>query len=338
MRAPCSRRVIPAALALAAVSSALGACCGDALGGEIGGFGVRPAHFDEANPATRAYFIRTLKPGGTFSDQVVVSNGGGAPIRLAASAVDGLTAKTSGAVYANRSDRRFKAAAWVKLTMSSVTVPAHGQALVPFTVQAPRNALPGDHLAGIDVETRRPPSRARFSVTEVIRAVVGVLVIVPGHARARLTLGAVSLAPLPGLRRASVVVAIGNTGRKLCKPKLRVALGGPRSYHRTVVAQLDTILPGDTIPYPLPWPSVLRSGTYHSSEQASCRGTTAASTRSSLRLGSQLDGPTSARPVRASHGGGTPVWVFVAIALGSAGLGGALSRRRAGRNRPQASS
>jgi Bacterial protein of unknown function (DUF916) len=332
---PC--RVGAAAIALlVALMGGLGV--GDAWAAGEGSFGVRPAHFDPANPATRAYFIRDVAPGRSFSDQVIASNSGSVPLRLRVYAVDGLTAKTSGAVYANRTDRKVRTGTWVATAVSQIALAPHAQGTVAFTVRVPNKASPGDHLAGIAFEiTRRPSSHARFSVVEVVREVVGVLVQVPGPARAKIALGGARLAPLPGLRRASLVVDIGNVGRKLCKPSLRVALSGPHSYRRTVSVRLDTILPGDTIPFPLPWPSALRPGGYHAAIRAGCPGT-AARSQAALRLGAALDGPSrpSAQLPASSHGKGTPTWVFLAIALGGAALGGSAGRLRHRRRPPDA--
>src|SRR5947208_5368303 len=78
-----------------------------------GGIGLRPAHVDPADPATRAYFKRSVVAGASFTDQVVVTNTSDAAIDLLVSGVDGRTATTSGAVYANRQDPVDRAGAWV---------------------------------------------------------------------------------------------------------------------------------------------------------------------------------------------------------------------------------
>ena len=77
------------------------------------------------------------------------------------------------------------------------------------------------------------------------------------HDRVALVTGAGS-----GIGAASVRVTLGNDGTRLGKPGLTVAVSGPNGYQRTVVRALDTILPGDTIAYPLAWPDVLQPGDY----------------------------------------------------------------------------
>ena len=112
-------------------------------------FTVRPGHYDPADPATRAYFKRQVAPGQSFADDVVVTNGGSAPLILRVDPVDGLTGQTSGAVYANRGRRRRKAGAWIRMSVSRIVVPPRSEATVHFAVDLPVGAAPGDHLAGI---------------------------------------------------------------------------------------------------------------------------------------------------------------------------------------------
>jgi hypothetical protein len=279
-------------------------------------FGVRPSHYDAGDPATRAYFKHVEAPGGSFADSVVVSNGGTSPVTLLAYPVDGLTGQTSGSVYANHGDRIRKAGRWVHVDVSRIVVAAGATRTVSFTVHVPRNATSGDHLAGIAFEDANPTtSGGSFRIKQVLREVLGVLVRVPGPTAARLSLGKLSLQTLPGTGLASVLVGIGNTGTSLCKPHLRVALadGGVRS---AVSRQLDTILPGDTISYPLVLAHGLKSGTYRIDAHAACARTTAHEA-TTFRLGEALKGAKDV-PVPAAAPAPTrtrfPLWMLTAVA------------------------
>src|SRR6185437_10616799 len=105
-------------------------------------------------------------------------------------------------------------------------------------------------------------SKGTFSVTQVLRAVVGVLVHVPGAATFQPQLSSLGLTAVAGTNVASVTVGLADSGGKLGKPKLSVSLTGPGGYAKTVNRQLDTILPGDRIHYPLVWPDTLQPGVY----------------------------------------------------------------------------
>ncbi len=314
------------------------------------GFGIalRPAHADPNDPSTRAYFKPTVAPGETFTDQVIVTNTGDSPVELAVSGVDGLTAATSGAVYGNRQDPVKKAGAWLNAPPGTVTVAPHSEQPVTFTVKVPKDAGGGDHLAGIAFEDVHPTSAgSNFAVTQVVRAVMGVEVMVPGPGAFSVHVDNAALQSLPGVSAASVLVTLGNNGARLGKPGLSVALTGPNGYKRTVSRTLDTILPGDTIAYPLAWPDVLQSGDYSITASATpgaapatagpdAAGTAPAVHTVSAHLGTALAGVPSPgvltpAPAPARHsGGGFPTGILVVVLVAVAGIGGGLYLGRRG--------
>jgi len=292
----------------------------------VDGLSVAPSHSDSSNPATKSYFIRTAAPGKSFTDQVKVSNTGTAPVQLFVSAVDGLTAVTSGAVYANRQDPVVKAGTWVTAAVASITVPGRTTTSVDFTVRVPQNASPGDHLAGIAFEDARPATSGdAFQVTTVLRTVVGVLVRVPGAAAFHVSISDASIVPASDRSPlATVTVRLGDDGLLLGKPRLTVELTGPHGYHGVIRdQQLDTLLPGDTIPYSIPWPDGLPAGDYTIHVTAVGPGMEQpVSFETTVRLASALQpNRPPERPVPAANGATAPgfviaPWVLVSSAVG----------------------
>jgi hypothetical protein len=294
----------------------------------IGGFGARPAHYNPANPLTRAYFIRSVGRGGSFTDQVIVSNTESKAVTLRVYPVDGLTGATSGVVYGNRQDQLHGAGRWVTPATSKVTVPARSQLAVGFTVHVPKNTSPGQHLAGLALEdVHSGKSSGRFSVTEVLRTVVGIEVAVPGANRSRLTLQSFSIAPIAGTTYPSVVVGLTNAGTKLCKPALSIALDGPNGLQRAT-RQLDTVLPGDSIPYPFVWPHSLAAGSYKANITATGCGPRV-TMRGSASLGAKLVRstvpPAAARTASSST---VPWWPIALVGFGGIVVGALFGRRR----------
>ncbi len=223
---------------------------------------MRPAQFDPSNPATRSYFILHARPGSIRREAVVVTNDNAKPLALAVNAVDGLTGVTSGVVYANRGTSATGAATWVSPALSLVTVPAHRSVEVGFVVRLPKHAAAGDHVAGIAFEALHPTrSGGNFSVTVIVRTVVGIEIEVPGRAVPRVRILGLALAPLPGTDVPSAVVTLVDDGGLLCRPALDVAITGS-SGTSTVTEKLGTILPGDRISFPFRWPGALSDGTY----------------------------------------------------------------------------
>ncbi|MGN6867859.1 MAG: WxL protein peptidoglycan domain-containing protein [Solirubrobacteraceae bacterium] len=312
-----------------ACAVAFGALVPAAGAATIGGFGARPAHYDASNPATRAYFIRTVARGGSFTDQVIVSNTEGKPVTLRVYPVDGLTGATSGVVYGNRQDQLHGAGQWVTPSSTEVTVPPRSQIAVGFRVKVPQSANAGQHLAGLaleDIHSGKSPGR--FSVTEVLRTVVGIEVAVPGARRSRLSLQSFSIAPIQGTTYPSVVVGLTNAGTNLCKPALSISLNGPGGVQRAT-RQLDTLLPGDSIPYPFVWPHSLAAGNYTANITATGCGPRV-TLHGTASLGAKLVRSTvPPADVRPSSGGSTvPWWPIALVGFGGIVVGALFGRRR----------
>jgi hypothetical protein len=316
-------------LVATAFAVAFGVLAPAASAATIGGFGARPAHYNPANPATRAYFIRTVARGGSFTDQVIVSNSATKPVALRVYPVDGLTGATSGVVYGNRQDHLQGAGQWVTPATTQVTVPASSQVTVGFSVKVPNSAAAGQHLAGLALEDiHSGKSSGRFSVTEVLRTVVGIDVTVPGASRARISLQSFSIAPIEGTTYPSVVVGLTNAGTNLCKPALSVSLNGPGGVQRAT-RRLDTVLPGDSIPYPFVWPHSLAAGSYTANITATGCGPRV-TLRGRTSLGAKLVRSTvPAGAVRPSSGGSTvPWWPIALVGFGGIVVGALFGRRR----------
>jgi hypothetical protein len=296
-----------------------------ALAFSTGGVSAGPLHWDPGNPATRNYFIPTIAPGGTYRDDVRVGNPNADAVDLVISAVDGVTAAPSGAVYANRADPVHGAGGWVSTDLTELTLGAGQSSLVGFTVTVPVGAVPGDHLAGIAFENAHTVAgNGAISITSVVRTVVGVLVKVPGPASFDMAVGAATIQPLTAQGLASVVVSLTDTGRLLGRPTLRITLSGPGGYRRAVTRNLDTILPGDTIAFPFPWPDALSPGMYTIDASATGAGLAAPVTSTSrARLSISLKGvPGSAAPSPATTPlpatSGTPAWLPAVMIAGGA--------------------
>ena len=248
--------------AVAAVSAALSIGTPVSVASdEHGAFSARPS--PNAPQDERGTFFRLHVERGTDRRQsVVIDNLSKQRKHLLLDAVDGETGTTSGSVYPNRDDPRTKAGSMIDLPRKSVNLPPGTAVRVPFSLNVPKEARPGDHLAGISIQdAHRTHSKSRLSVTQII-VVVGVQIIVDGPKEKALTLGKVEMKALPGTKVPSVVVHMENTGTELCAPLLDVNLTSPDGKQQLVSRQLDTVLPATAIDFPMPWPKALESGSY----------------------------------------------------------------------------
>ncbi len=297
-----------------------------------GTFTVRAVNANQADPAVHPYFALSLAAGHSTTQHVEIGNPTDAPVNLVIDSVEGRTAETSGAVYANRKDPAARAGKWVKPGTTRLTVAPHTSIPVSFTVKAPAGTHAGDHLAGLAVQNTDPQTSGNgFQIREILRTVVGVLVTVPGTVSFHPRIISAGITKLPGPKVASVSVDMANDGRALAKPDLRITLTGPNQYSRTVTRTLDTLLPADVITYPYAWPDTLASGRYSITVWLTGGGTTAMYQRT-VTLGGALQGVSSSvlgSEIKSSSSGssGMPWSILGAVGLGGVG-GGLLFRRR----------
>lgn len=288
------------------------------------GFGVRPIkrHGEEVAPS---YFDLRAKPGERITQSVVMWNSSKQPIRLLIDGVDGVTGTTSGAVYANRDDDRSETSRWIRPSDRRVTLEPGERRKLDFLVRVADEARPGEHLGGLAFQNAHEvTSGSKFAVRQVLRVVLGVHVTIPGGAPARAELGSVALQALPGTQVPAAVLALRNAGELQCKPVVRVALKGG-GQQRSVRQQLDTILPGDAIAFPLPLRGRLPAGTYNTTTAVDGCGPHQEST-SALTLATSLSGrapqPTAAADRPEPSPTLLPVWLLVAAT--GVGIGGGL--------------
>ncbi|TMK96908.1 MAG: hypothetical protein E6G34_13765 [Actinobacteria bacterium] len=238
--------------ALAAAALAAGLC------------GVAPASYAAApslivipNPASGSlsYFKLSIRHGHLGQAGTIgVRNPTGRPLRVALDPVAGRTIDTLGSTYGLRGSGAREPASWVRLGRRRITLAAGATAVVPVSVLAPRDARPGDYLAGIAVEQlgQRAQSTARrgVSVASVVRYAIGVEASVPGPRHplirftgARLERQPAGLAFLLEARNPGNVILQNVAGRALVtrgsRVVARVALGP------------GTFVTGTSIAYPI---------------------------------------------------------------------------------------
>ncbi|MCU1681902.1 MAG: putative protein of unknown function cell surface [Amycolatopsis sp.] len=227
-----------------------------------GGVSLRPVQKSEAD-AAKSYFDLRGATGTTLVEAVEAHNTGADAVSLVVSPVDGLTGQTSGSVFANRQDSVGETGKWIKSSTATLDLAPGASKVVPFTVQVPGDASNGDHLAGLAFENTAPStSPGGFQIKQVLRTVIGVLVVVPGDAAFHPSLTSLDLTQIGATQLGSVTIGLGDDGRALGRPDLTVALAGPDGYQRTLRRTLDTLLPDAAIRYPFAWPDSLPAGDY----------------------------------------------------------------------------
>jgi hypothetical protein len=201
-------------------------------------------------------FSPKLVPGKSVDDSVTVSNLSASPLTFELFAADAFNTPGGGLSLRRKVDPIEGIGAWIHLAHSSVIVPGHGSAAIPFVVVVPSNATPGDHVGGIVAEetTGTPSSRGSVPVNVVQAVGVRVYGRVDGPLVARIgvkqPLLAVdhSLSALFGATTQAVVtVRVFNRGNVVLTPKSHLQVTNTFGSPFTRTFSTGPLLPGESV-------------------------------------------------------------------------------------------
>ncbi|SFR70420.1 hypothetical protein SAMN05428970_0940 [Agromyces sp. CF514] len=207
---------------------------------------VTPA--DAGGPDGRSWVEQSLDPGETRVEHLAVRNLGASEVTFALSAADGYLTDSGRFNMLPASTPSTGAGLWIELP-ASVSVPAGGTVVVPFTVAVPDRAVPGDYAAGVaasitsigsdDGATIGIESRVGFRVlTRVVGELAPALAVADATSDYR-----VSWNPFtPG--RIAVAFAVENTGNTRLSVAGQVDAAGATAAF-TPSGEAIELLPGD---------------------------------------------------------------------------------------------
>lgn len=108
---------------------------------------VAPA--DAEGPDGRGGFDYIVEPDDVYVDHVAIRNLGETPLTVSLYAQDAVQTPDNDFEVLTPDENANRIGAWLQLDAAEVTVPARGNAVVPFTITVPADAEPGDHAGGI---------------------------------------------------------------------------------------------------------------------------------------------------------------------------------------------
>ena len=271
-------------------------------------------------PGPHGYFEYTLAPGSTVQGTAEVHNLMAAPADYLISVVDATTSEITGVAYGQPRQPQPGVAAWVRLPVGQVTVPADGMTPVTFQLTVPQATSVGDYVAAVAVQTPAPtvvqsttsggPGVQLITTTRVLMAIV---VHVPGPAVMAFTLGRPSL-QLQDHVRQILVIPMHDAGNVLTKPYLSGEVA-PCSGGKAVLVldrQLDTFVPHTSISYP--WSlngQVLPAGCYQVHMSIGVGGQKLAGFAGTMVVGPAA---TRIRPLQPSvQLAALPLWVLIVV-------------------------
>jgi hypothetical protein len=155
------RRRSGGSLAILALCAAMAAPAAAQAAGApgTGPFGLTPTPTPAGQP--RPYFQMTIAPGKSAGDTAIISNQGTGPERLKVTTSKGVTAANSGSAFEGTAGTCAGTSCWVTGLPATVTLAPGARRALSFRVTVPRQARPGQYLAGITAESAIRPRQVR---------------------------------------------------------------------------------------------------------------------------------------------------------------------------------
>jgi hypothetical protein len=232
-------------------------------------FGIKPA-VSGTSTTSNGYFELEGQPGEVLSEAVLVQNPGNTPVKLQVYPVDATTGQRTGISYLARNDLRKGIGAWVVLEKETVEILPQQQIKIPFKLNIPENATPGQHLGGIAVQlvdnsntttNTQNSAGTSFGITTVTRVLTAVQINVGGKVDLlSLKINGSAISEVDG--KAALTLSLKNDGTGFIKPKGAITLTD--SEGKKIIStplSLSNILPQDSIAYPVPG-NLPEPGTY----------------------------------------------------------------------------
>lgn len=214
---------------------------------------VVPASAD--GPDGRGEFSYVAQPGDTVVDHAAVRNFGTSPLTVALSVLDATQTEDGTFELLEPDAEPAGVGAWMRLEQGELTVPPRSSVVVPFTLELPASAEPGDHAGGliaVSVVQQEDGTAVQYRVGSRVHVRVGgsisaSLDLASSGGRYQLPAGPLA----PGLL--ALELSAENTGNLRLAPAVTAqatALFGLWTAE-VPLDDFDELLPGSTVTRPL---------------------------------------------------------------------------------------
>jgi hypothetical protein len=248
------------------VIAAAGVACGCAWPalGEAAPLTGPPFGYALSATGFNSYFVYDTKPGQPIHGSLQVRSLTSADKTILLSPVDVTTAAAGGLQYGDGSPSG--EGRWLSLALGRVQLGGSKSASVPFTVNVPPDASPGEHFLGIVALDRRvlgQPASGHGSIRLrlIPRLAMTVELRLPGVRPSGLRVGSARIEIAPS--GAALAISISNPGNKLVSSasgSVTVSQGSTALFSRGI--ELGAFVPGTSIGYRVPWEGMPVEGTY----------------------------------------------------------------------------
>lgn len=238
---PLTRTIVGLQLLLTALGPAL------AVNSDEASWTIAPADNDRG--AGRSNYVYTVDPGAVIEDAFVVVNTGVQPLTLSVATADGFTTSSGALDLLPLAEPSTGVGAWAQSSVDEVTIEPKELVEIPFVLQVPADATPGDHTGGI-VTVLESVADRNLSVEH--RLGTRIHVRVAGAQTVQTVVENAEVAHKPAYLPTPTDVTVGydlrNTGNVRTAYTERVIIEGPFGLARTeLVSMVDEVLPRNGI-------------------------------------------------------------------------------------------
>lgn len=208
------------------------------------------------------YFTLTLKPGQSRTLKVALGNDGTGQAPARTYAADVYSLVNGGFGIKPESEPVTGTTTWLDYAPRSLDIPPGRMLEREFTVTAPKNAEPGQHITGLVIQTAAPVAVGDSEMLKqnIVKA-IAVFITVPGKTKPNLAIGGASLKQGPGTN--SLVVEVENGGNVLLKPEGKVTMSTPAGDEvLTAPIVMGSVYAGMSTIIELPIPTLIAPGDY----------------------------------------------------------------------------
>lgn len=208
------------------------------------------------------FFTLEAEAGTTNELTVVLGNADDEPLELLSYVNDAVPMTNGGFAVADPEIPATGTATWIDYPAEIYNfAPGEGVERT-FTVTIPKDAEPGQYIAGISLQTAEPLEVEGSDLfNQIIRKTIAVFIIVPGEHTPAYDLGEPEI--VPGVRRAQIVIPVNNTGNVLVKPRGELTLrNGAGETVLTAPIVMGSVYAGTTAPLAVSVPSSVPVGEY----------------------------------------------------------------------------
>lgn len=216
----------------------------------------------------RTSFAYKVEEGQTLRDSVRIQNFSDRPLPLAVFASDALNSDTGGLDMLPTGRTPRDVGAWIALERSTITLEPKQTIDIPFEMEVPADAEPGDHTGGIVTSFVTPATTsegAKVNLDNRLATRVAVRVngpLTPGLAVSALTTAYRGNANPVGGGSMDVTYRVTNTGNVRLSAEQAVRVAGPLGLTKRVatLGKMPEVLPGNSVTLKATvtdvWPSV----------------------------------------------------------------------------------